>query len=158
MLEIFDEIESGLDCELIQKVFEKVKLKFSLPDNVRVELTIVAEEDIQNTNREFRNVDSVTDVLSFPALEVKLPFNADDYPYDVDLSTGELMLGEIMLCYKRALEQSEQYGHSKERECCYLVLHGLLHLLGFDHIEESDRAQMRKQEEEILTSLNILRD
>lgn len=158
MLEIFDEIDSGLDCSLIQKVFDKVKSEFSLPDNVRVELSVVDEEDIREVNKDFRNVDSVTDVLSFPSLEVSLPFNIDDYPYDIDLSTGELMLGEIMLCYKRAVEQSIEYNHSKERECCYLVLHGLLHLLGYDHIEESDKSKMRAEEEKILSSLGISRD
>ena len=158
MLEIFDEIDSGLDTSLIQKVFDKVRQEFSLPDNVRVELSVVDEEDIRGVNKEFRDVDSVTDVLSFPALEVKLPFDSNDYPYDIDLSTGELMLGEIMLCYKRAVEQSIEYNHSKERECSYLVLHGLLHLLGYDHIEESDKVKMRAEEEKILTSLGISRD
>ncbi|MDE5548865.1 MAG: rRNA maturation RNase YbeY, partial [Clostridia bacterium] len=94
MLEIFDEIDSGLDCGLIQKVFDKVKSEYALPDNVRVELSVVEEDDIRQVNKEFRNVDSITDVLSFPTLEVKLPFDSRDYPYDVDLSTGELMLGE----------------------------------------------------------------
>ena len=86
MLEIFDEVESGLDCDLILKVFEEVKIEFSLPDNVSAELTVVDEEEIRRVNKEFRNVDSVTDVLSFPALEVKLPFRAEDYPFDVDFS------------------------------------------------------------------------
>ncbi|MDE6757807.1 MAG: rRNA maturation RNase YbeY [Clostridia bacterium] len=158
MLEIFDEIDSGLDHGLIHKVFEEVRKEFSLPNNVRVELSVVDEDDIRQVNKEFRNVDSVTDVLSFPSLEAKLPFDIDDYPYDVDLSTGELMLGEIMLCYKRAVEQSVEYNHSKERECAYLVLHGLLHLLGYDHIEEDDKTVMRKEEEKILTSLGISRD
>ncbi|MDE5990521.1 MAG: rRNA maturation RNase YbeY [Clostridia bacterium] len=158
MLEIFDEIDSGLDQGLIHKVFEEVRKEFSLPNNVRVELSVVDEDDIRQVNNEFRNVDSVTDVLSFPSLEAKLPFDIDDYPYDVDLSTGELMLGEIMLCYKRAVEQSVEYNHSKERECAYLVLHGLLHLLGYDHIEEDDKTVMRKEEEKILTSLGISRD
>ena len=158
MLEIFDEIDSGLDTELIQKVFNEVRSEFSLPDNARVELSVVDEDDIRQVNKEFRNVDSVTDVLSFPSLEVTLPFDIDDYPYDIDLSTGELMLGEIMLCYKRAVEQSIEYAHSKERECCYLVLHGLLHLLGYDHIQEQDKAVMRDKEEKILNSLGISRD
>ncbi|MDE7336645.1 MAG: rRNA maturation RNase YbeY [Clostridia bacterium] len=157
MLEIFDEIDSALDCDLIRKVFDSVRSEFCLPDNVRVELSVVGEEDIRQVNREFRNVDSVTDVLSFPALEVKLPFRAEDYPFDVDFSTGELMLGEIMLCYKRAVEQSAEYAHSTERECCYLVLHGLLHLLGYDHIEESDKVLMREKEEKILSALGISR-
>lgn len=158
MLEIFDEIDSGLDTGLIEKVFDEVKKEFCLSDNLTVELSVVDEEDIRQVNKEFRNVDSVTDVLSFPSLDVKLPFNIDDYPHDIDLTTGELMLGEIMLCYKRAVEQSVEYNHSKERECSYLVLHGLLHLLGYDHIEESDKAIMREKEEKILTSLGLSRE
>lgn len=157
MLEIYDEVESNLDTALIQKVFEEYKSHFSLPDNVSVELTIVDEETIKDVNKQFRNVDSVTDVLSFPSLEVRLPFVAQDYPMDIDPSSGEIMLGEIMLCYSRMVDQSVEYGHSKERESCYLVLHGLLHLLGFDHIEQEDKDKMREQEEAILSKLGICR-
>lgn len=155
MLEIYDEVESNLDVTLIQKVFEEYKNHFSLPGNVSVELTIVDEDTIKDVNRQFRGVDSVTDVLSFPSLEVKLPFDSKDYPMDIDPSSGEITLGEIMLCYSRMAEQSEEYGHSKERESCYLVLHGLLHLLGFDHMEQEDKEKMREQEETILGKLGI---
>ena len=157
MLEVYDEVDSRLDTALIQKVFEEYKSHFSLPDNVCVELSIVDGDTIREVNKQFREVDSVTDVLSFPSLEVKLPFVAEDYPMDVDPSSGEIMLGEIMLCYARMVEQSEEYGHSKERESCYLVLHGLLHLLGFDHIEQDDKDKMRKEEEAILGKLGISR-
>ena len=155
MLEIYDEVDSGLDTALIQKVFEEYKSHFALPNNVCVELSIVDEDTIREVNKQFRQVDSVTDVLSFPSLDVKLPFVAADYPMDFDPSSGEIMLGEIMLCYARMVEQSEEYGHSKERESCYLVLHGLLHLLGFDHIEEEGTAKMREKEEAILGKLGI---
>ncbi|MDE5654123.1 MAG: rRNA maturation RNase YbeY [Clostridia bacterium] len=155
MLEIYDEVESQLDTALIHKVFEEYKKHFALPDKINVELTIVDEDTIKEVNREYRGVDSVTDVLSFPSLDAKLPFVAEDYPMDIDISSGEIMLGEIMLCYSRAVEQSVEYGHSKERECSYLVLHGLLHLLGFDHIEQEDKEKMREQEELILGKLGI---
>lgn len=157
MLEIYDEVESRLDTALIQKVFEEYRTHFDLPDNVNVELTIVDEDTIKDVNKQYRGVDSVTDVLSFPSLEVKLPFVAEDYPLDIDPSSGEIMLGEIMLCYSHMAEQSAEYGHSKERESCYLVLHGLLHLLGFDHIEQLDKEKMREQEELILGKLGIER-
>ena len=157
MLEIYDEVDSKLDTVLIQKVFEEYKSHFNLPGSVSVELTVVDGDTIRQVNREFRDVDSVTDVLSFPNLEVKLPFDAQDYPQDVDPQTGEVLLGSIMLCFDRAVEQSVEYGHSKERECCYLVLHGLLHLLGFDHIEQVDKDKMREQEEVILGKLGIIR-
>ncbi|MDE6275848.1 MAG: rRNA maturation RNase YbeY [Clostridia bacterium] len=157
MLEIYDEVDSRLDTALIEKVFEEYKKRFDLPGNVSVELTIVDEDTIRQVNGQFRNVDSVTDVLSFPSLEVTLPFVADNYPNDVDPQTGEIMLGSIMLCYSRAVEQSVEYGHSTERESCYLVLHGLLHLLGFDHLEQADKDKMREQEEVILGKLGIIR-
>lgn len=158
MLEIFDETKCGIDSALLTKVYEAVRDEFALPENVSVELTVVGEEEIRETNLAARGIDSVTDVLSFPSLQVVLPFKAEDYPDDVDLSTGEIMLGEIMLCYPRAIEQSKEYGHSEARECCYLVLHGLLHLLGYDHIEENDRVEMREKEEKILSSLSLSRD
>lgn len=157
MLEIYDEVESRLDTALIQKVFEEYRTHFDLPENVNVELTIVDEDTIKDVNKQYRGVDSVTDVLSFPSLEVKMPFVAEDYPLDIDPSSGEIMLGEIMLCYSRMAEQSAEYGHSNERERCYLVLHGLLHLLGFDHIEQLDKEKMREQEELILGKLGIER-
>ena len=155
MLEIYDEAESNLDVTLIQNVFEEYKKHFSLPSNISVELTIVDEDTIKEINKQFRGIDSVTDVLSFPSLEVKLPFVAQDYPMDIDPSSGEITFGEIMLCYSRMAEQSVEYGHSQERESCYLVLHGLLHLLGFDHIEQEEKEKMREQEETILGKLGI---
>ena len=94
-------------------------------------------------------------MLSFPYLEVKFPFKAEDYPYDVDPESGEILLGDIVLCYQRTLQQSVEYGHSKERESCYLVLHGLLHLLGYDHIKDEDKAAMRKAEEDVLFKAGI---
>ena len=158
MLYIDEQVKSGVDTGLIYDLFDKYVEHFKLPKNVQVNLSIVDEDNIRQLNKNFREIDSVTDVLSFPYLEIKLPFNADDYPYDVDPENGDILLGDIALCYQRMLEQSIDYGHSKEREACYLVLHGLLHLLGFDHIEEGDRAKMREQEELILTEMGLRRD
>lgn len=158
MIEIFDETESKLDGKLIKDVFAAVAKEYNLPDNAYVELTVADEETIREVNKEYRDVDSVTDVLSFPNLQVRLPFNAEDYPDDVDMATGELLLGEIMLCYDRAVEQSREYGHSVERECAYLVLHGLLHLLGYDHMTDGEKTEMRAAEEKILTGMGITRD
>lgn len=158
MIEIFDETESKLDGKLIKDVFAAVAKEYNLPDNAYVELTVADGETIREVNKEYRDVDSVTDVLSFPNLQVRLPFNAEDYPDDVDMATGELLLGEIMLCYDRAVEQSREYGHSVERECAYLVLHGLLHLLGYDHMTDGEKTEMRAAEEKILTGMGITRD
>ena len=110
-------------------------------------------------NKNERGVDKVTDVLSFPTLVIKsLPVTKKQFPTDIDYESGKLMLGDIIICYEKVKEQAAEYGHSEEREAAYLTLHGILHLLGFDHIEDADRVVMRKHEEEILNSLGITRD
>ena len=123
------------------------------------ELIITDEEYIKTLNREQRGIDSVTDVLSFPSLEnirgkklVKSEHTAD---LDED---GGIFLGSIAICEKRAKEQAEEYGHSVEREINYLATHGLCHLLGYDHMTEEDKREMREKEERILKKLNLERE
>ena len=123
-----------------------------------VEISFVDEEEIRRLNREIRAIDKVTDVLSFPALDLERgqAIKKADYPFDID-EEGKLLLGSIAVCTKRAREQAEEYGHSYERELHYLIVHGIMHCLGYDHMEESDKAQMREQEEKILNKLGISR-
>lgn len=126
---------------------------------VEIEFELLSEEEIQELNRDEREIDAVTDVLSFPTLEqVSFPFNVSDYEFDVNPETGCVMLGEIYVCLKRAEEQAEEYGHSIERELAFLAVHGTLHLLGYDHVEEEDRVEMEKLQDEILNSVGIRRD
>ena len=114
--------------------------------------------EIRRLNREMRSVDAVTDVLSFPSLDgIKGKYlKEEDYPTEID-EEGNLFLGSIAICTQRAREQAEEYGHGAAREKGYLFLHGLLHVLGFDHVEESDKAKMRAAEEEILCALGLVR-
>jgi probable rRNA maturation factor len=143
----------------MKKVYRAAMRHFKQRDVFSVELTIVSGDDIKKINAETRNVDSVTDVLSFPNLDInQLPKKKKDYPMDIDFDTNRVILGEIVICYDRILEQAKEYGHSEEREAAYLTLHGILHLLGFDHMDEQDKAVMRKHEEEILNKLGIKRD
>ena len=119
------------------------------------DLTFLGREKIRALNKETRGVDRVTDVLSFPTIEkVSLPLCPSDHPFDVDPSTGRVNIGSVVICRAKAREQAAEYGHSFERELSYLLIHGLLHLLSFDHIEENDRAAMRKEEEKILSALD----
>jgi probable rRNA maturation factor len=123
-----------------------------------LEILFVDEDEIRRLNSEMRAIDKVTDVLSFPTLdgirgeEIK----GKDYPYDID-EDGNLMLGSIVVCCKRAREQAEEYGHSYERELHYLIVHGVMHCLGYDHITDEDKAQMRQKEEYVLGKLGIAR-
>ena len=123
-----------------------------------VEISFVDEEEIRRLNRELRGIDKVTDVLSFPALDLERgpAIKKADYPFEID-EEGKLLLGSIAICIKRAKEQAEEYGHSFDRELHYLIVHGIMHCLGYDHMEESDKAQMREQEEKILNKLGITR-
>ncbi len=116
-----------------------------------VELLFVDEEEIRRLNRETRGMDKVTDVLSYPTMDgIKgKPLFAEEHPFEMD-EEGRLLIGSIVVCTKRAKEQAIEYGHSYERELHYLVVHGVMHCLGYDHIEEAERAEMREKEEYIL--------
>ncbi len=126
---------------------------------IAAEIVIVDEEEIRRLNREIRSIDEVTDVLSFPSLEdikgVKL--QKEDFPADID-EEDNLFLGSIAICEKRAREQAEEYGHGFEREINYLAVHGLCHLLGYDHMTEEDKREMRTKEERILSAMNLKRE
>ena len=123
-----------------------------------VELLFVDGEEIRRLNRELRQIDKVTDVLSFPALdEIKgAEIKGEDYPYEID-ENGDLLLGSIAICEERAKEQAEEYGHSYNRELHYLIVHGIMHCLGYDHMTDEDREEMREHEEFILGKLGIVR-
>ncbi|MBR1890915.1 MAG: rRNA maturation RNase YbeY [Clostridia bacterium] len=123
------------------------------------ELSLVSARRIHQINLETRGVDSVTDVLSFPMLDgVKGKIvKYSDYPFDFDPDRRAIFLGSVVLCMGRVKSQAKTYGHSEERETYYLITHALLHLFGYDHIEESDRAEMRKAEEKIMNEMGIVR-
>ena len=124
-----------------------------------MELVFTDEEGIRSLNASTRGKDAVTDVLSFPNLENIFckPIRKADFPFDTD-EEGNLFLGSVVICRQRAAQQAEEYGHSLEREVYYLAVHGLCHLLGYDHEEESDKALMREREERILSAMNLGRD
>ncbi len=102
-------------------------------------------EHIQDLNRDFRHVDRVTDVLTFPAWEGEDPLGGDGY------------LGDIMICYDRAKEQAKEYGHSLARELAFLTVHGVLHLLGYDHMTEPEEKVMREKQTAILNGMGLSR-
>lgn len=124
-----------------------------------VEFIFTDEEEIRRLNRELRSTDRVTDVLSFPALDgIKgKALKRRDYPCDID-DEGNLFVGSIAVCKKRAAEQAEEYGHSYRRELNYLLVHGIMHCLGYDHMTEEEKSEMREKEECILGKMGITRD
>ena len=113
---------------------------------------------IQTINREMREIDRPTDVLSFPMFELEPGVPPEDEAC-LDPETGLLPLGDMCISLERAAEQAEEYGHSLERELCYLVVHSVLHLLGYDHVDEGlMKRRMRAREEAILGELGITRE
>lgn len=142
---IFNTIDEDIDFTNVDNICKFACKKLDIV-NPLFNIIIVDKEKIQQINRDYRNKDAVTDVISFAFEEVP------DVKYD-----NLRFLGEIYICYDRCKEQAHEYGHSIERELCYLSIHGLLHLLGYDHIKEEDKVIMRALEEEILSEYDITR-
>ncbi len=121
-----------------------------------VDVLVTSDEEIRALNREARQVDKATDVLSFPAFELRpgeLPG-----PGDADPGTGLVPLGDMMISLEHVTAQAKEYGHSNRRELAYLTVHSVLHLLGYDHVDEGPmKARMREREEAILGELGITR-
>ncbi len=121
-----------------------------------VDVLLLDDEGIHEINLEHRGVDAPTDVLSFPMFDLK-PGDKPS-PHDADPGTGTVMLGDMVLNLDRAREQGAEFGHGAVREVAYLAVHSVLHLLGYDHMDDgSMKAQMRAREEAILTQLGITR-
>jgi probable rRNA maturation factor len=155
-----------VDDRLVNKL--KDVINFALKEEkvtleCEISLLFVDNQEIKEINRENRGIDRETDVLSFPMLDYpKNKVYKDvyvDYRFDATFFDGEeLVLGDIVLSLEKVEEQRIEYKHSFEREACYLVVHSVLHLLGYDHMEEEEKKIMRAREEHILSMLNIKRE
>lgn len=152
IIEFNDEIKNLIE-KSINKALEYEN--FTKPYEISVVLT--DNNGIKEINREFRGIDKETDVLSFPMLDIKHNEKNNIDFEDFNMETGEVVLGDIVLSLQKAQSQSIEYGHSIEREIAFLTVHSVLHLLGYDHEEDSDRIIMREREEKILDNLGIIR-
>ncbi len=157
------EFNSKVDEKIMQnltRVYRAVADFAHLPKRIKVNLSFVDEKTIRRLNKDTRNIDKVTDVLTYPYIELKPKekLKLSDYKLEIDPDDNRLLIGDIYICTKRAEEQSKEYGHSLNREMCFLFCHGLLHILGYDHIEKEDEEVMTKFQNEILDKLNIRRE
>lgn len=133
---------------LVRKACIATLIEENFLDNVEVEVTFVNDEQIKEYNNTYRNIDKSTDVLSFPL--------GENGVFDINPLTKNKMLGDIVISVEHAVSQGELYGHGLRREIAYLTVHSMLHLLGYDHIDEGiQKAQMREKEEIILTKLGL---
>ena len=146
-IEVFNETEENLEKEVneLKNLLENICKDESLGDG-EFNIIIVDNKKIQELNKEYRNIDKVTDVISF-ALE-------DDETYKLD---NYRMLGDIYICIEKAYSQAEEYGHSFKRELSFLAVHGLLHLLGYDHMTKEEEEIMFSKQEEVLNRYGIER-
>lgn len=149
-----------INNEIMQTIDKACRetLKYENCDfDAQISVTITDNDEIQKINKEFRQKDMPTDVLSFPMLEFDADGNAFDDEFDFD--GEEVVLGDIVISAERAKEQAEAYGHSFKREIAFLTVHSMLHLLGYDHVNSPEEEKiMFSKQEEILKILNITRD
>lgn len=140
--------------EIIEKVISAVLDYEGCPYETEVSVLLTDNASIREINREQRGIDAPTDVLSFPMIEYETPSDfshvEEAFEDTFDPDTGELMLGDIVVSVEKVVEQAELYGHSQERELAFLVAHSVLHLCGYDHIDEEERAEMEERQRTIL--------
>lgn len=147
--------------ELIERVIMGSMDYEACPYEAEVNVLLTDNEQIHAINLEHRGIDAPTDVLSFPMADYPGPGDfsqledaSEDY---FNFETGELVLGDIIISVDKVYEQAQAYGHSLERELGFLIAHSMLHLFGYDHMEEDEREQMEAHQREILNQLSILR-
>ena len=142
--------------ELIRTCALRVLESENVPFDAAIDVTVVDADEIRRLNAEHRDKDAVTDVLSFPMYDFYNGEPQEELEYDPESNC--VMLGDMVLNYDRACEQAQDFGHSAERECGFLTVHSVLHLLGYDHErDEADRQLMRTKEEANLTALGLVR-
>ncbi|MDO4608387.1 MAG: rRNA maturation RNase YbeY [Clostridia bacterium] len=133
---------------LVRKACITTLIEENFPNNAEVDVTIVDDEQIKEYNNAYRNIDKSTDVLSFPL--------GDNGEYDINPQTGNAMLGDIVISIEHALAQADLFGHGLRREIGYLTVHSMLHLLGYDHVNnDEEKAVMRSKEEIILKKIGL---
>lgn len=161
------ENETGMEFsfqveEIVEKVMEAVLDSEACPYEASVNVLLTDNEGIRELNREHRNIDRATDVLSFPNIEYALPAVFDHVEEEAadcfDPDSGELILGDIVISVDKVKEQAESYGHSELREFAFLIAHSMLHLCGYDHMEEKEASIMEGKQRDILEMLKITRD
>ena len=148
---IANDTNEDLDLKLIreraEKTIKEVLRLENIKENTEVSLSIVDRETIHKLNKDYRDVDRETDVLSFPM---------DEEAFDNE-GNPLILLGDIVICLDVAKVQAADFGHSLEREIMYLICHSTLHLLGYDHIEEADKKVMRSKEKEVMKKLGVFK-
>ena len=159
--EVDIKVDIDIDAEELFSYCAKAVLDDAkCPYECEISLLLVDNESIKEINASTRNIDKVTDVLSFPANEFETPgdfTNIDENKFEFNPESGELILGDIVISQDRVISQAKEYEHSEKRELAFLIVHSMLHLIGYDHMEESDRILMEDKQKQVMNILNIHR-
>ena len=139
---------------VIERAVKTVMKDKNIPEELDVNVLIVSPEEIRSINNETRNIDKVTDILSFPYFEYDTPGVFDEEKNEWN---EEDILGDIVVCADMVKSQAEEYGHSEKRELAFLIVHSMLHITGYDHMEEVDAAVMEAEQKRIMDILGISR-
>ncbi|SHJ90780.1 rRNA maturation RNase YbeY [Hespellia stercorisuis] len=154
-------VKLPLDCRVLaEEVVESALEYVECPYEAELNLLLTTNDDIREMNKMYRDIDRATDVLSFPMIDFVTPGDfafLEDAEDCFDPESGELMVGDIVISKEKVLSQAEEYGHSVKREFAFLIAHSMLHLFGYDHIDEDERCIMEDKQREILEKINILR-
>ena len=164
-LNIEKEVDTRFDFnedQLIKDVVDAALDFEECPYDVELNVILTSNEEIALINRDYRDIDRPTDVLSFPMVDYVMPGNFTDLDsYDVEdyfnPETGELMLGDIIISVDKVYEQAEKYGHTVQREIVFLIAHSMLHLFGYDHVEPEETQVMEVKQHDILKMLGLNR-
>lgn len=159
-----EEVEVDFDFDyrqIAEKVINYCIEREKFPYEAEINLTLTDNEGIHIINKEYRDIDRATDVLSFPMLSYETPgdfsFLMDENDDDFNPDTGEAILGDIIISVDKVREQAEEYGHSELREFAFLITHSMLHLFGYDHMESGEAKVMEDKQRQILDELSITR-
>ncbi len=158
------EFKTDFEKEIIaEKVVMHILEKEGCPFECEVDILITDSEEVREYNREYRNIDNTTDVLSFPNLSWSAPadfldIDDEELKMSVNPETDLPILGEICLNKDRIVSQAEEYGHSVKREYAFLIAHSMLHLLGYDHIKEDEAKEMEEKQDKYLEEIGIVRE
>lgn len=150
----------GLTEKIIQKCFEVEKIN---PTSLYICVTFTTPQNIRQANKQYRDIDKETDVLSFPMFEKEeldkmiKKHTLEEWKQETENEVLQEILGDIIISIARVKEQAKEYGHSFERELAYMLVHGFYHLRGYDHMEEEEKKIMREKEENVLAQLEIMR-
>ena len=156
------DIKLELDYEsIITEVVEKSLDLEKCPYEVELNVILTDNKEIKEINNNYRKIDASTDVLSFPMVDYETPSDFSGLEEEEDNyfnpETGELLLGDIIISVEKVMEQAKQYGHSAKRELAFLTAHSMMHLFGYDHMEEEERIIMEEKQRNVLDELHIFR-